>query len=112
MNASNRRLLFLDVLDHNFYNPFESLKFSIKYKNILCDPVKHDLNKENYEKLIKGEIVAKCALTRETLDASKWPLTAFRSTIWGHLNADDEDGSEVRVKKLEYILMMPCSCFK
>ncbi|KAI5064706.1 hypothetical protein GOP47_0019401 [Adiantum capillus-veneris] len=101
INASNQRLLFLDVIDNTFYNPFESLRYSIKYNSNFCDPLKHDLEKAKSEMLVKGERASRDARTRETLDASMWHHPKFRSTIWGHLNADDEDGSQVTVKNLE-----------
>lgn len=101
VNASNQRLLFLDVVDNTFYNPFESQKYSIKYNSNLCDPLKHDLDKAKSEVLVKCERVSRDVKTRETLDPSMWYRSKFRSTIWGHLNADEEDGSLVIVKDVE-----------
>ncbi|MCO5607212.1 hypothetical protein L7F22_061405 [Adiantum nelumboides] len=101
VNASNQRLLFLDVIDNAFYNPFESLRYLVKYNSNFGDPLKHDVEKAKSEMLVKGECTARDVKTRDTLDANMWYYSKFRSTIWGHLNADEEDGSQVIVKDLE-----------
>ncbi|MCO5589004.1 hypothetical protein L7F22_042968 [Adiantum nelumboides] len=43
VNASNQRLLFLDIIDNTFYNPFESLRYSVKYNSNFGDPLKRDV---------------------------------------------------------------------
>lgn len=54
-----------------------------------------------FESIVFGEQVSKDSKTRKTLDSSMWHYSKFRSTVWGHLNADEEDGSQVVVKDLE-----------
>ncbi|KAH6557148.1 hypothetical protein KP509_1Z131200 [Ceratopteris richardii] len=100
LNASNQRLLFLDVVDHTFYDPFESLKYCIKYNSNLQDPLKHDLDKAKSEALIMGESVSKDLKSRKVLDPCLWDYQRYRSTLWGHFNVDEEDGSEVSGKNL------------
>ncbi|KAJ7547781.1 hypothetical protein O6H91_08G104300 [Diphasiastrum complanatum] len=100
MDASNNQLIYRDMIFQD-YNPFESLQYVIKYSTKgLYDPTMHDLQKEVFEKKFLGEAVKESS-AREMLDITKWTYRAFRSTVWGHINADEEDGSEIVVQDLE-----------
>lgn len=50
-----------------------------------------DSVQEKREKGFFGEPVFHQARTKETLDPFYWTYDQFRTTVHGHLNADDED---------------------
>ena len=56
------------------------------------------LVKEDNETLLRKGRLSKGAKVRKTLDFHDWRYSMFRSTIWGHMNADEEDGSHVHVR--------------
>ncbi|EFJ22526.1 hypothetical protein SELMODRAFT_416350 [Selaginella moellendorffii] len=99
MAIANKQMVMRDYPRPD-YDPFEPLKHTIKFSvKELCDPVKHDLTKENTEKRFMGDPVADQAVTKETLDLKYWPAYQFRASKWGHIQADEEDGSEIVISQ-------------
>lgn len=89
--AVDERRIFRDIVNEK-YDPFELEHAGVHYNTkTLLDPMKHDLGKEKREKGFFGEPVFHQARTKETLDPFYWTYDQFRTTVHGHLNADDED---------------------
>ncbi|XP_024382144.1 uncharacterized protein [Physcomitrium patens] len=94
--AVGNHKIFCDIMN-DAYNPFELSKSKENYvhynvKNLI-DPMKHDLEKEKREKVCMGEPVFQKAQCKETLDLCHWTHDQFRTTMHGHINADDEDAT-------------------
>ncbi|CAK9259081.1 unnamed protein product [Sphagnum jensenii] len=95
----NKRHVFLDLINKE-YDPFElKLAGHVHYhsnNNKVCDPLKHDFHKDMRERavLAMNPVFQKLHNnSKEILDPQFWPYDKFRSTVHGHINADDEDAT-------------------
>ncbi|EFJ15117.1 hypothetical protein SELMODRAFT_422890 [Selaginella moellendorffii] len=100
-SIANKQMILRDFPRPD-YNPFEPLEHTIKYSlKDVVDPCKHDIRKENNEKRFMGIPVSETPVTRFTLGLEHYPAYHFRGTVWGHIEADEEDGSEIVIKQPE-----------
>ncbi|CAK9867448.1 unnamed protein product [Sphagnum jensenii] len=89
----NRRLVFRDTLNKE-YDPFELQGTEVHYSTKdMIDPVKHDLEKDKRERVFRGDSVFHKVHTKDILDPTFWTYAKFRSTMHGHVNADNEDAT-------------------